>query len=77
MIRRIILSILITGLLAKNYLIETAEKDVDNGRDKGKEEVGEKGGSDYSLLPAVKMVLSGQFDADSPSQHEFLRISFL
>ena len=55
--RTITIFILLTGLLAKNYLIEVA----DEGGDQGGDEVADEGGLDYSLNRNLKMVLDGQF----------------
>ena len=61
MIRTITIFIFITGLVAKNYLIEVA----DEGRDEGETEIaGEAGGErglDFSFLPNFEMVQDGQF----------------
>ena len=49
--------ILITAILAKNYLVEVADK----GGAKVAKEDGDEGGLDYSLNTNFKMVLDGQF----------------
>ena len=59
--RTISIFILITSLLAKNYLIEVAEEGGDKGGAEVAEKEGDEGGSDYSLNKNFKMVLDGQF----------------
>ena len=59
MIRTTIIFILITGLLAKNYLIEVAEEDGEE-TEVSNEEGGEEG-SDFSLQKNFRMEQDGQF----------------
>ena len=57
----IITTILITSILAKNYLIEAGDV---GGHERGDREAGEegdKGGSDFSLNPSFRMEIDGQF----------------
>ena len=61
MIRTIIIFILITGLLAKNYLIEVAHKGGDEGHPDVAEEEGGEAGLDYSFLKNFEMKIDGQF----------------
>ena len=61
MIRTTIIFILITGLLAKNYLIEVADEGGDEGETEvAKEERGEEG-SDFSLQKNFEMEQDGYF----------------
>ena len=60
MIRTIIHYILITGLLAKNYLIEVGDKGDKDGSD---QVVGEETGEDdYSVPLNIEMKQYGQYD---------------
>ena len=64
--RTITIFILLTGLLAKKYLIEVADEEGDQGGDQGgaevaEEEGGDEDGSDFSLHRNLNMVLDGQF----------------
>ena len=61
MIRIISIFILITGLLAKNYLIKVADQGGDEGETETAEEAGGEQGLDYSFLPNFEMVQDGQF----------------
>ena len=63
--RTITIFILLTGLLAKKYLIEVADEGGDQtgdqaGAEVAEEEGGDEGGSDFSLNRNLKMVLDGQ-----------------
>ena len=59
--RTITIFILLTGLLAKKYLIEVADEEGDQGGvEVAEEEGGDEGGSDFSLNRNLKMVLDGQ-----------------
>ena len=53
--------ILLTGLLAKNYLIEVADEGEDQRGAEVADDGGDEGGLDYSLNRNLKMVLDGQF----------------
>ena len=65
MTRTVVIFLLITpGLLARNYLIEVANKGVgegvegqDEGGDEGADGEGREGGSDYSLNKKLRMVM--------------------
>ena len=59
--RTISIFILITGLLAKNYLIEVADEGGDEGETEIAGEAGGEQGLDYSLLQNFEMVQDGQF----------------
>ena len=61
MLRTISIFILITGLVAKNYLIEVADEGGDEGETETAEEAGGEQGLDYSFLPNFEMVQDGQF----------------
>ena len=59
--RTTIIFILLTGLLAKNYLIEVADEGGDQGgAEVAEEEGGDEDGSDFSLNRNLNMVLDGQ-----------------
>ena len=57
--RTISIFMLITALLAKNYLIEVADEGAKEAEERGDEEGSDY--SDYSLNKNFKMVLDGQF----------------
>ena len=61
MIRTTIIFILITGLLAKNYLIEVAEEGGDEEETEVAKEEGGEEGSDFSLQKNFEMEQDGQF----------------
>ena len=61
MIRTISIFILITGLVAKNYLIEVADEGGDEGETETAGESGGERGLDFSLLQNFEMVQDGQF----------------
>ena len=68
MTRTVIIFLLITGLLAKKYLIDVADKGGDEGGDEGGNEEGaegetkedgegSEGGSDFSVNKGLRMVM--------------------
>ena len=59
--RIITIFILLTGLLAKNYLIEVADEGEDQRGAEVADDGGDEGGLDYSSNRNLKMVLDGQF----------------
>ena len=61
MIRTTIIFILITGLLAKNYLIEVADEGGDEEETEVAKEEGGEEGSDFSLQRNLEMKQDGQF----------------
>ena len=61
MIRTISIFILVTGLLAKHYLIEVGDEGGDEGETEIAGEAGGERGLDFSLLQNFEMVQDGQF----------------
>ena len=61
MIKTTIIFILITGLLAKNYLIEVADEGGDEEETEVSKEEGGEEGSDFSLQKNFRMEQDGQF----------------
>ena len=58
MLRTVTITILLTGLLAKNYLIEVADEE---DHERAEEEEGDRVGSDFSVNQNFKMELDGHY----------------